>query len=61
MGDLNHVLTLSSSYSRSHSGQDHTGDCSCGKWSFTGGGYPANWNHIIRKYHAEHVEDSHGR
>lgn len=50
-----HQLHISSQWSRSHSGQDWFGDCSCGQWSTSHGGSPMNWRHIIRTEHAEHV------
>lgn len=56
-----HVLSISSEWARSHSGQNYIGRCSCAEWSSGWrGGYPADWPHIIREAHKRHVEDCGG-
>jgi hypothetical protein len=50
-----HKLSISSQWARSHSGQDHTGKCSCGNWSQTRGGSHQDYDAILRAAHREHV------
>lgn len=57
MAELEHVLTISSEVSMSHAGSDYIGRCSCRGWVTSGGGCAADWNHLIREEHRQHVAE----